>query len=327
MSDILPNVALLYGDDDFAIAEHLAALAARLGAPDNAGLNLDEFDARRTGIGDLRAVCDTMPFLTPQRMAVVTHLENSSGALIDRPVIKDLIAYVPAVPEFTSLVLVVNGKLRDNNKLLKTVGEHPEGEVRRFDIPTGSELIAWIQSRAAAQGGEFDRDGAHALALAAGDEPRLAAHEIDKLLAYVNWSRPVRGEDVEQLTPAASHANIFNLVDALGQRRGRTAMRELRRLLDQPGQEPFSIFAMIVRQFRLLLSAKEMVAQGCRAPEIASVLGVRPFVADKLISQSRRYSAEHLERVYARLLELDVEMKSGADHLATLDMLVVGLTI
>ena len=142
----------------------------------------------------------------------------------------------------------------------------------------------------------------------------------------MDWSRPVRGEDVEHLTPAASHANIFKLVDALGQRQGRVAMTELLHLLDQPGQDPFSIFAMIIRQFRLLLLARELQDEGAHIPEIASGLEVQHFVAEKIAAQASRYTINQLEHIYTRLLELDIAMKSGADQLVTLDTLVAGLT-
>lgn len=322
----LPPLSLLHGDDEFAIAEHLADLKRRLGPPENVALNTTEFDARFLKLAEMRAASDAMPFLAAQRLVVVNNMVGKGGAITNRQFIDDLLQYLPSLPPFTALVLVATGALPNNSRLLKGVRETPGGEVLKFAVPEGGELIQWILGRAAAGGGEFAVDGAQALAMAAGDDPRMLAQEIDKLLAYVKWSRPVRGEDVERLTPAASHANIFNLVDSLGRREGRRAIAELHRLLDQPGQEPLSIFAMIVRQFRLLLLAREMLDNGSRANEIASRLKLHPYVADKIAVQSRRYSLAQLEQVYSRLLALDLAMKSGADQVMTLDLLVAGLT-
>ncbi len=326
MSDPLPSVTLFYGEDDFAISESLSEYKTRLGPSENALINSSEFDARHASSGEVRTILDTMPFLTTQRLVVITNLITRTGGLLDRVVVSDVLEYLPSVPEFTALVLVAPGKLPANSRLIKAVRAVKGAAIKNLALPKGGELVSWIQNRAQTQGGEFSIEGAHALTTAAGEETRLIANEIDKLLAYVEWSRPVHGEDVERLTPAASHANIFKLVDALGQRQGRVAMTELRHLLDQPGQDPFSIFAMIVRQFRLLLLARELQDQGARIPEIASGLGVQPFVAEKIASQARRYRIDQLERIYTRLLELDIAMKSGADQLVTLDTLVAGLT-
>ena len=103
-------------------------------------------------------------------------------------------------------------------------------------------------------------------------------------------------------------------------------MNELDKLLSQPGQEPLSIFAMIVRQFRLLLQAKELVETRTPGNQMASQLKVPAFVADKLVQQSQRYSSAQLYQIYQHLLELDIAMKSGSDPATTLDRLVASLT-
>jgi DNA polymerase-3 subunit delta len=156
-------------------------------------------------------------------------------------------------------------------------------------------------------------------------DPRLAEQEIDKLLAYVNYSRPVEPDDVELLTADVGQGNIFALVDALGNQNGKLAMSTLHRLLEQ--QDPFSIFGMIVRQFRLLLLTREILDRGGGRTEIIKGAHVAPFVADKLIPQARRFSLPALEAIYHQLLDVDERVKTGetpAD--LALDTLVAALT-
>ena len=153
----------------------------------------------------------------------------------------------------------------------------------------------------------------------------MANQEIQKLLAYVNYDRPVETDDVELLTADLGQGNIFTMVDALGNQNARTAMNMLHRQLEQ--QDPIPIFGMVVRQFRLLLLTREVLDNGGNRAELARRLKVPPFVADKLILQSRRYTVPVLEAIYRRLLDVDEAIKTGKvpGDLA-LDTLVAALT-
>jgi len=97
----------------------------------------------------------------------------------------------------------------------------------------------------------------------------------------------------------------------MGERRGRDAVRLLMRLLERPGQHPLPIFAMICRQFRLLLQTRELIDDGAVAASIAPLLGLRPFVAAKMLEQCRNFSMAELEDTYRRLLDIDVAIKSS----------------
>ncbi|MEZ4517183.1 MAG: hypothetical protein R3C44_10215 [Chloroflexota bacterium] len=93
------------------------------------------------------------------------------------------------------------------------------------------------------------------------------------------------------------------------------------------GADPFYLFAMFVRQFRLLIQVKEMAEAGERPPAIAAQLRVPSFVAGKLSQQAQGFSLPQLEQIYGRLLEIDVETKTGqTDMLTALHLLLAGLT-
>jgi DNA polymerase-3 subunit delta len=176
-------------------------------------------------------------------------------------------------------------------------------------MPQMKDMAQWIQARAKTQGGVFTRPAAVELAELVGTEPRLADQEIIKLLTYVNYRRPVEREDVHHLTADTREGDIFILVDALGNRNTKAAMAMLQRLLDQ--DEPLNIFAMIVRQFRLLMQAREILDRNGVAVDVARELRLHPYVADKIGAQSRRFSTSVLELIYHRMLEIDRMIKSS----------------
>ncbi|NOR90841.1 MAG: hypothetical protein GQ524_11390, partial [Anaerolineales bacterium] len=77
-------------------------------------------------------------------------------------------------------------------------------------------------------------------------------------------------------------------------------------------EDSFYVFAMIIRQFRLLIQAQSALEEG---KEIASVLNLPKFVAQKITSQARAFSASELERIYHELLAIDISVKNSTINL------------
>jgi DNA polymerase-3 subunit delta len=335
----LPSLVILHGEDEFAIAERVAELKAEMGDPATASLSITELDGRSVSLSDLRGVCDAMPFLSPQRLVIVRGLlarltgksqeDDGAPAGSAQEFVDGLADYFEVLPDTTSLVLAENKSINERSRALKAAGSVKGREIRKFELPKGSELTKWIQRRARAAGGEFTPAGAEALAAAAGDEPRLLANEVEKLLAYVDWQRPVDRPDVEQLTPAAGEAVIWDLVDALGTRNARLALDKFHTLLAMPSQDQFAIFGMIVRQFRMLLQAREIVDQGGGAGEVMKALELKSaFPAEKYVRQCRNFSMAQLEAIYHRLLDLDLTLKTGGSEDTTaIDAFIAALTM
>ncbi len=341
-----PRLYLLHGPDEFASAEFLAALKAKLGDPAMADLNTTVFDGRSASLPEVRAIAETLPFLTARRLVIVegwlTRLvgraepaaedepaEEASGdearhGSTAREQMAALAAYLPNLPETTALVLVEKRELPARNVVLKAATGANWALVKLFDLPKGEALLRWIRARAKADKGEITPEAAQALAEVE-DDPRALGNEIIKLLTYVNFARPVALEDVQTLTPAGGEAIIWDMVDAIGQRRGPVAQRELHKLLESA--EPLYILSMIVRQYRLLLLAREMLGDWASEVDIAAALKLSAYPAGKICAQARHFNLGDLEQIYRRLLEYDVEIKTGRIEAgAALDTLVGALT-
>ena len=129
------------------------------------------------------------------------------------------------------------------------------------------------------------------------------------------------------MVPAAVQADIFRLVDSLGERNPRQSMAQLHFLIQSGERDARGVFGMVVRQYRLLLQAKEILEQGGTVAEVKTRLGIPRFVAEKISAQSKRYTLGALELIYRRLLVMDIDMKSGAYSEVVLDVMSVGLTI
>ncbi len=336
-------IYLLHGPEDLLRAERIAALRAVLGPAEMADLSATWLDGRKVSISELIHHADALPFLTPRRLVVVEELlaqldkrlkagksrkgkSSKSAAQTDQ---EQLLAYLPAAPESTDLVLVeskVVGKRDAVHKLLIEMAREKKAEIAVCEAPPQQELAGWVTRRVQQKGATIERAAAHELATFVGRNLRLLDNELEKLISYRAGEGPIRREDVRLLVPYAQEANIFDMVDAIGRREGAVAVRLLRELL-RDGAAPLYLLAMIVRQFRILIQVADQIGQGLDKFAIAKAIGLHPFPTGKAMQQVRQWRLSELEAVYDRLLETDLAIKTGKlpDDLA-LDLLVVELS-
>jgi len=318
-----PTFYVFHGEDEFTRAETLADLKRRLGPPDVVDLNTTLLDGRTLTLAELRHACDAIPFLAEKRLVIV------EGLLARLTSQKDVLAalpdYLPRLPETTRLVFIEDESLPARHPILQLAQREERGYVKRFDPPEAKGLPRWIEQRVRKHGGEIEPQAAGQLAALIGADLRLLDQEIAKLVTYTNAERAITETDVEAVVPYAQAAVVFDLVDALGQRDGRTAAQTLHRLLDA-GEHPLGLLAMIVRQFRLLIQVKELKAQGITSRDVAQALKLHPFPAGKLYNQATHFTTAQLETVYRHLLDTDVAIKTGEiETEVALDLLVAGL--
>jgi len=319
-----PRFYIFHGSDEFTRSETVADLRRRMG--ELGELNTVHLDGRTATLEELRRACETVPFLADRRLVLVTGLLTRLGRGKERGLLEGVVRLLQALPETTRLVFVEDGPLPDDHPVLKFAAGREEGFVRQFEPPPPDALPRWIQERARLHGGEMERDAAIHLAQVIGPgDLRLLDGEIAKLVTYAGPGRVVTADDVAQLVPYVQQAVMFDLVDALGRREGRQAAILLHRLLDA-GENPLGILAMVVRQFRLIILVKDLTGRGENPASIPQLLGLHPFVARKLHTQSANFTFAQLERIYRYLLDLDLAIKTGdVTPEAALDLLVAGV--
>ena len=331
---------ILHGENELERSERVADFKQKVGDESVRDLNVTVLDGRKVTLSELQHATEAVPFLADKRLVVVEGLltrlaarkgkgddsDEAAGSGTSKEMLSSLLDYLPRLPETTRLVLVEAQTIKDTHPVLKLAARQSGKTVVEFAQPPLAELPRWITDRAKKHGGTLDGKAAARLATLIGGDLWRLDQEIGKLLTYVNGARPVTDKDVNLLVIDASTSSVFDLVDFLGKRDGKRAAHELHRLIDQ-GENPLGLLAMIVRQFRLLILVKELQARNLPPDQMAKEIGAHPFVVKKIGEQARMFrDLAQLETIYRRLLDIDVEIKTGvtSDVLA-LDLLVAGL--
>jgi DNA polymerase-3 subunit delta len=315
---------ILHGRDDFSRREELGRIKTSLDTDGMLATNTDVLDGREVTLEQLTAVCSTVPFLGSHRLVVVEGLlgrfESSDrprrpasggrprrgpGPELERW--RPLAECVQSLPDSTTLVFL-DDELSAGNPLLDAL--RPHAKVIEFRELKPGAVLQWVMERAQRQGVDISPTAAKLLAELVGNKLWILASELEKLAAYVHGRR-IEGADVKALVSAARDVNVFAMVDAVVERRAPLALRLLRQQVAQ-GVESGYLLAMVVRQYRLIIQAKELSQSGISTQEIGQRLGIgSDFVLQRVLDQADRYSLSRLKAAYRRLLEADEAVKRG----------------
>jgi DNA polymerase-3 subunit delta len=320
----MPNIFLLYGNDEFAITRKIRDFESDFADPTTAGMNTARLEARTMAEDELNNAVNAMPFLAPKRLVI---LSNPSAKYNNPSTRKKFEEFIGNAPDTAKLVIheFMEPKEAEKHWLIKWAGRNASTiKLQAFMLPRPKDMAGWIVTETKKQGGQIESQAAAKLAEMVGVDTRQAGMEIAKLLAYVNWARPVQGSDVEAVCIVTSQQSVFDFVDALSTGNGKSAQHLLHRLLEN--DDPFSLWGMVVRQFRLLVQAREILDGRGNKDDVARALGVHPYVAEKTSGQAGRFTMESLENIYRGLLVIDERVKTGQVTLdLALDTLIVEL--
>jgi DNA polymerase-3 subunit delta len=339
---------LLHGDDEFTSREQLKILRLK----GDFGYNQDTYIGSELDLKTITMTINTLPFLSEQRLVIIDGLpkkrrgeaatgsaeatetkettgkagkgkkgKKSTKAPTRASFEKELAARISTMPESTTLIILVEEALDAGNALLKAATEY--GKVIQSTLPKGNALEQWITKRARNVDVKIAPDATSLLASFIGNNLRLLANELDKLAMYVGKDGTIKVSDVRQLSAQVQEARIFDLTDALAQRNRKQALNILHDLLTD-GEPPLKLLGTITSQVRTLLLVKELAQKGLRGAQIASTLGVAPFIAEKSLRQSNNFTLAQLESVYRQLLSTDSALKrSQLTPEMALDLLVI----
>ena len=75
---------IFHGEEEFTLSEQVGQLRHRVAEAGLGDLNITVLDGTKVGFDELRAACDTMPFLGDRRLVIVegllSRLETQEGA-------------------------------------------------------------------------------------------------------------------------------------------------------------------------------------------------------------------------------------------------------
>ena len=315
-------IYVLHGEDDFSKKAFLNALREEIGQIDIRDANTTVLEGPDLKLQHLLQVANVVPFLAERRLVIAAGLLGRFEEV--RPVRrrgaaggrqndlleewKDLSQSLSDLPP-TTLLVFLDGRLSRGNPLLSKLSDL--AEVKEFRILTGDALSRWLARRVREMGLSITGSAERQLIDLVGGDLWVMQGELEKLALYAD-GETVDREMVQLLVANSREANIFRTVDMVLEGRTSNALRLIKQM-QESGADAGYIIAMLARQLRLMLLAKDLVGQGVPGSEMARRLGLRAeFAVKRVQEQARRHSKEKIVAMYVSLLEADLAIKRGA---------------
>lgn len=192
-------------------------------------------------------------------------------------------------------------------KLLKKIGE-----VREFNDLKERELKKWIEEYTMDRGIKIEDKAIEEIFFRVGYGMLDIVNSLKKLVLYCETKKSKRIiiKDVRQLVEISVEANIWEFVDALGERNKNVLFNIFDRLVSDKKGYALTM-GMIVRHLRLLILAATLKSKGGNMRSISQDLGIHPFVAKKIYQQVNMFSIEKLRILIRKLFDADLAVKEG----------------
>lgn len=304
-------VFLFFGDDTYSHTEKLKFWRKEFEKKYGGDTNVSILEGKTLEAHEIIQTCSAMPFLADKRFVVAKNFFSEAKS----EELTAMAEMIEKIPDFCILIFSETGLVDRRISLFKKIQKF--GKVVEFGNLAGSKLLGWIEKKVEAKGGTIEKEAVLFLAdIFTGDLYRLE-NEISKLVGYASH-RPITKIDIDLLMDTQFATSIFRLTDGIGQKNRKISIDTLHNLIDS-GEDLHRILYMIMRQFRIITSVKDLASQGLSRDSIVSKLKEHPFVISNTMSQARNFSLEQLKRAYKLLIEIDTKLKSGGIKILTGD--------
>lgn len=288
-------VYVLHGQDDYLRRQYRRSIVAELVGQEDPQLAVSNFDSS-AGLSEVLDELRTSPLLASRRVVIVHDADDfvtRHRAALEK--------YLANPCTTASLILLVKS-LRARDRLARLAGEI--GEVMDCSGPDEGSLRGWILRMAKDRGKRISREAAGLLAAWVGPDLGRLDAEIEKLALYVGRRDEISAEDAAAAVAATAGPVPFALTNAIGAGDRQAALDALDSLLTRRGQE-FQVLGLITWHLRKQLEGKPV-----RGP----ARGLPP-----------RAQPVRVHRDFRQALRADLALKTGAEPLTTMQLLVTRL--
>lgn len=308
-------IIFFYGKDSFRSWQKAAEIREKFLKSDPAGSGLSVFDYPEVRSKEkLLDVLGVANLLAPKRLVIVKNLITQTAAEQQKETLDYLKERISSLVSDQDLVVVFweDGLPKKNNALFTFLTKEVDVKSQEFTELSGLKLGQWILRALTefAPGSSISKAALEKLIIFAGSDTRALHFELQKLANFCA-GRMIEEVDVEALVRANLGGNIFATIDALANNNKKEAAKLLHKHLKN-GEDPFYLLSMFVYQFRNLLKVADLKENhGYGEMEIARVSKLHPFVVKKSLAQLRKFPLVKLKKIYQKLADLDLQVKTG----------------
>jgi len=295
----------LSGDEDFL--KRLAReriIATALGGED-AEFAVTVYSGDKLEFSTVRNNLDTLPFLAPCRIVVV---ENADPFVTDhRPALE----HYAAKPNAAGVLVLELKTFPETTKLAKALPD--AAKVSCKSLPA-YKLPAWcVEWARSHHNKKLAVDVAEALVELVGASMGLLDQELGKLASAIGDKPGIGIEDVQRFVGRSKSADVFRILDAIGEGQPGEALSILEELFAE-GEDPMAVLGPLTAQLRKLAAVGRLhLGDGLLlGPAMdAAKVPAWPRARESCERQLRHLGRRRLEKLTEWLTDINLGLKGG----------------
>ncbi|MBI5755346.1 MAG: DNA polymerase III subunit delta [Nitrospirae bacterium] len=296
-------VYLFVGPERFFIEEGVRLVKERFLEGGIKEFNYDSIYAADIKPSKVIEIAETLPVMTSYRVIVVKGIDGWTTKEKE-----GLLSYINNPSKTTCLILTAT-KLDRREKFTAAVEKNATFVLCQPLYK--QQLIGWIKQEVRRSGKGIDDEAVYMLADMTGNDMLSLRSDIEKLTMYCKDKKSMSINDVAAASSSMRSVSVFEVVNAMVERRYKDGVYFLKRALDE-GEPPVRIFYFIVKELRAMLKARTLIDAG-ESPERAAIrVGVPPFKVKEFSQRLQKFPTRDLITLFDKLIDADSSLKGGA---------------
>ena len=307
-------IIFLYGPDTYRSRRKLNEIIEQYRKIHKSGLNLKYFDGENLNFQDFKDEVQSVSMFAEKKLIILTNTVKNEG-------FKE--HFLAELKKFINLddaiLFYEEGGVPKGNSLTKILKKAEKSQ--EFQPLEGQRLKSWAKKELNNYRTDIDPEGLEKLIEFVGNDLWQLSNEIKKLANYKKGKK-IEPADIELLVRSNEGNDIFKTINSLALKDKKQALELVHKHLEK-GDNPLYLLAMIAFQFRNLLIVKNL-SQKYQSPyAISKITHFHPFLVKKCYTLAQRFTVPELKKIYQKIFEVDLSIKSGKLEPETaLDLLI-----
>ena len=303
----------LYGPDTYRSKQRLNELIDEHKKSQPSGLSLKYLDGQNLKIEELLDETKQVSMFGERKMII---LRNVSA----NPDFKEKFQkQAPQLIDSGDVVVIFEESSPKKEKFFSFLKAKAKSE--EFAFLEGEDLKRWCKNEFTNLGAKVSPSVLESLLEYAGNDTWRIQNEIKKLVSFKSGG-VIEPADIKLLVKPTVETDIFRTIDELAKKNRKEAIRLVHKHLGK-GDAPPYLLSMINFQFRNLLVVKDLMEKNRPYYAILKTAGMHPFLVKKSYEQAQKFSLVELKKIYQKIFEVDLGIKTGKIEPETaLDLLI-----
>lgn len=299
----------LYGQDTYRLSQKLREIIEEYKKIHQSGLNLRFLDfsgsAGELSFKDFKDVFQQRSIFKEKRLIVLTDVFSNKD--LKQSFLKNIKNLVDSKDV---IVISEKNKILDSNPLFKILKKKATSQ--EFKPLEGQDLKNWVKKEIERYRVKIEPEALQQIIDFIGNDLWRFSNEIKKLVNYKgkNSNLIITKQDIELLVRPKIEPDIFQTINFLASKNKKQALNLLKKHLEK-GDNPLYLLSMISFQFRNLLMIRELIDKNRPYFLISKETKLHPYVVKKSHAQAQRFSLSELKKIYQKIFEVDLNIKTG----------------